>query len=85
MAHVNARKAISLANKHRLKIDEALLPLNEALASVVDDAYIFYQESDGWVIFFNGDYNTPTGSVDFDKLLNMNTEEAVEYLKARTI
>lgn len=81
-------KIIAKADEYHHMVEGVLAPLNKALEGLLEDnsAQVFYQ-TDGWCIGFDYNYgtNTPTGVVDFNKLMKMNKDDAIEYLVDRAI
>lgn len=81
------RDAISKAEKHRLRMEAVIAPLNGALQRLLEDcnASVFHQPGDGWVVLFGGDHNALVGLIDFDALLKMDKDDALKYLMLRSI
>lgn len=81
------RSCITKAEKYRSQMEASVTPLNEALKELLgdDNATVFYQPGDGWCVLFAEDHNATVGAIDFDVLLKMNREDALEYLMGHSI
>lgn len=82
MNPTRAWEAIEKAEKHRALSQLALSHLDSALQKLLQDANvcIFYQHSDGWVVLWGHDQNTPVTSLDLPKLLRGTKDEALQQL-----
>jgi hypothetical protein len=84
---MKATGCISKAEKYRQQMDSAIEPLNLKLRELLDDdnATVFHQPGDGWCVLFADDHNAPVRGIDFDVLLQMHREEALNYLMELSI
>lgn len=46
---------------------------------------VFYQHGDGWVVMFGDALNARLTFSEFDKLLSLNSQEAMKFLSSKTI
>jgi len=84
---MKARSLMKKAEAARAKMQDALEPINHQLRELLGDdiAHVFYQSSDGWCILFDDDHNAPLALSDIDSLFNMDRDDALEYLRKRSI
>lgn len=75
------------AEKHRLAAAMAVEPINAALRNLLadDSVSVEHQHSDGWVVLFGGENLAAVAQIDFDELMALDADDAVEYLMSRVI
>lgn len=84
---MKASHSLNTAETARARMEAALAPVNKRLSALLEDsnASVFYQHGDGWVVLFDGDHNAPLWTMDIDKLLTLGKDEALAYLRERSI
>lgn len=70
---------------HHTKMEECLNPINSALESLLQETAFLFHQTDGWCIVFDDDSNAPITVTELSDLLSMSKDDALSFLRSRTI
>ena len=80
---------LKMADKHRIKMQRITDAITSDVAKLLEDdgnhLDVFYQHGDGWVVMFGDALNARLTFGEFDKLLSLNSKDALEFLMSKTI
>lgn len=85
---MNVKQHFEAAIKHREEMSAHLCSIDVKLKQAFgDEVTLFHQTGDGWCIMFDNiqSYNAPISPSEIDELFAMTKENAIAFLKRRSI
>lgn len=73
------------ADKFLNQMEEEIQMINTKLKEELGDVSLVHQPGDGWCLLFDGDHIAPVDHIDLNELVNMYCDDAMEYLRERSI